>query len=270
MERERVLSRVGVVVVALSLLGAVGCGDKKAVPTAPAASSLAPSTPAASAKATRFTVDVKSTTSIDMPAPNEHIKAGTDAATGALDVDLKNLAETRGEVNADLTTLATKTFADADKNKAQTAHARTWLEVADGESGKLPDDVKAANRYATYAIRSVVNLSEVDLTKVPATKDGADEVRSVTATTKGELLIHGHKVDRDAEVTIAFRYAPGASADKPKGMTITTRKPLRVVLAEHDVKPRDGFGKLAKGAFTLLGTKVADTADISLEIRAAP
>jgi hypothetical protein len=257
------------IVIAVAL-GAVGCDDKKAN-VAPAASSLAPSTAAPSAKSMKFAIDPKSSTSIDMPAPNEHIKAGTEGATGTLDVDFTNLAQTRGEVKADLTTLSTKTFGVADKDKTQTAHARTWLEVADGEEGKLPDDVKAANKYAVYAIRSIENLSATDLTKLAATKDaGGDDVRTVTATTKGEFLIHGHKVDRDADVEVAFHYAPGGTAEKPKFVTIKSKKPLRATLAEHDVKPRDGFGKIAKGAFNLLGTKVAETADITLDLRAIP
>ncbi len=122
-----------------------------------------------------------------MPAPKEHIKAGTDAASGTIDVDLMNLANTRGEIKADLLSLTTKTFDDAKNNASQTTHARTWLEVADGEEGKIADDVKATNRWAVYAIRSVDNLSATDLTKVPATKDGDDEVRTVTATTHGEF-----------------------------------------------------------------------------------
>jgi hypothetical protein len=251
-------------------LGSAACDDKKPQSLAPAASSLAPSTPAPTGKTAKFTIDPKSTTSIDMPAPKEHIKAGTDAATGTLDIDFTNLANTRGEVKADLASLSTKTFGEAEKDKTQTGHARTWLEVADGEEGKLADDVKAANKYAVYAIRGVENLSATDLTKVPATKDGADEVRTVTATTKGELLIHGHKVDREADVEVGFHYAPGAAADKPKSVTIKSKKPLRATLAEHDVKPRDGFGKIAKGAFNLLGTKVADVADVTLDLRANP
>jgi len=257
--------------VALSLgLALVACEEKKPQNLAPAASSLAPSTVAPSARSMKFAVDPKSSTSIDMPAPKEHIKAGTDGAVGSLDVDFANLAQTRGEIKADLTTLSTKTFGDAEKDKTQTAHARTWLEVADGEEGKLPDDVKAANRYAVYAIRSIDGLSATDLTKVAAKKDGADEVRTVTATTHGEFLIHGHKVDRDADVEVAFHYAPGAAPDKPKSLSIKSKKPLRVTLGEHDVKPRDAFGKIAKGAFNLLGTKVAEVADISLDIRATP
>lgn len=250
-------------------VGAIGCDDKKATNVAPAASSLAPSTPAPTTnKTVKFSIDPKSTTAIDMPAPKEHIKAGTDGASGTLEVDLMNLANTRGEVKADLLTLSTKTFDDAAKDKSQTGHARTWLEVADGEEGKLADDVKAGNRWAAYAIRSIDNLSATDLTKVATTKDGADEIRTVSATAHGEFLIHGHKVDREADVEVQFRYAPGSAPDKPKSLAIRSKKPLRATLAEHEVKPRDGFGKIAKGAFNLIGTKVAEVADITLDLRA--
>ena len=250
-----------------------GCDDKekKAQALAPAASSLAPSTVAPSEKIVKLTVDSKSRATLDMPAPKEDIKAFTDAATGSLDIDVTNLASSRGEVKMDLTTITMKHFDDPKDDEAQTKHARCWLEVTDCEDGKLDDAVKTANKYAVYAIRSIDNASQTDLSKVAPTKDASgDDVRTVTMTTHGELLIHGHKVDRDADVEAAFHYAPGGAADKPKFVTIKTKKPLRVVLAEHDVKPRDKLGKIAKASFSLLGTKVADTADITLEVRANP
>lgn len=258
-----------IVTILLMTVGLVGCDDKKQQSLAPAASSLAPSTAAPTAKAIKLRIDPKGTTSIDMPAPKEHIKASTDGAAGTLDIDVTNLANSRGEIKMDLSTLTTKTFGN-DDDKKQTLHARCWLEVADCEDGKMDEAMKTANKYAVYAIRSVDNLSASDLSKVAATKDGDAEVRSVTATTHGELLIHGHKVEREAEVEVQFRYAPGAIVDKPSSVVIKAKKPLRVQLAEHDVKPRDNFGKIAKGAFSLLGTKVADSADISLDLRATP
>lgn len=261
-----------VVAAGLAVAFAIGLGacEKKSASVAPAASSLAPSVAAPSSKTLKFAIDPKSTTWIDMPAPKEHIKASTDGATGTLEVDVTDLSNTRGEVRVDLTTLTTKTFDDPDKNKAQTTHARTWLEVADGEEGKLPEELKAQHRYAVYAIRSLDALSATDLSKVSATKDGADDVRSVRLTSHGELLIHGHKVDLDAELEVQFRYLGGADVAKPRAIVIKTRKPLRATLADYDVRPRDGFGKIAKGAFNLLGTKVADVADISLDLRATP
>ena len=259
---------VGMAVVAL-VVTALGCDDKK-TSLAPAASSLAPSAPPPPGATTmKFAIDSASKTSLEMEAPKEKIKATSTGGTGSLDVDLKKIESSRGEVKMDLTTLTTNTFENNPKdNAAQTTHARTWLEVADGESGKLDEAVKATNRYAVYAIRSIENPSASDVTKLPATKEDGDDVRTVVMRTKGELLIHQHKVEREAEVEVKFHYPVGGDATKPMWMGIKTKTPFHVVLAEHDVKPRDGFGKIAKQSFNLLGTKVADNAEITLDLRA--
>jgi hypothetical protein len=263
---RRVVTAIAVTSIALSV---VACDEKKdSSKLAPAASALAPS--AAVPKSVTFIVDPKSVTTLSLEAPQEKIKAKTDGALGTLDIDLTNLTTARGEVKIDLTTLTTSTFDVESKNRSQTTHARTWLEVADGEDGKLDEKTKQEHRYAVYAIRSIENPSATDVTKLVVTKDGTDEVRTATLTARGELLVHGHKVDRDADLEVQFRYDPGAAPDKPKALTVKSRSPFRVVLAEHDVKPRDGLGKIAKESFNLLGTKVAENADIRLDIRATP
>lgn len=248
------------------LCGLVACEEKKNAQLLPAASSVTSSAPpTTSANFTKLTIDPASTTTLSLEAPKEHIKAATSAAAGTLDVDLQNIVNSRGEIKIDLGTLTTKTFPEEEKNKSQTMHARTWLEVADGEEGPLDPKVKETNRWAVFAIKSIENPSATDVTKIPL----AGDQRKVTMTTKGDLLVHGRKAEnRTAEVEVAFLYDPGAPADKPKAATIKSTKPFRVVLAEHDVKPRDGFGKIAKQSFHLLGTKVADNADISLDLRA--
>ncbi len=246
----------------------VACKDEKKseVVLAPSATALASSTAPTSAAAMKFTVS-KGTTSIDMPAPAEHIKAETSEATGELQIDPKKLGETRGIVKVDVSKLTTKTFDDAKKNESQTDHARTWLEASD----KLPEDVRTKNKYAEFAIRSVSDLSEGDLTKVAAKTEGAEDLRSVTLTGKGEFLIHGRKVDRDVKLEATFHYPKGAAADsKPTSLVVKTREPLKVVLAEHDIKPRDEGGKIAQKAFSILGVKVADVASVSIEIHATP
>jgi hypothetical protein len=247
------------------LAGLIACEEKKNPALLPAASSLASSSPPTTSKISKFAIDPSSTTSLSLEAPKEHIKATTSVAAGTLEVDLFDIANSRGEIKIDLSTLTTKTFAEANKNESQTKHARTWLEVADGEEGPLDPKVKETNRWAIYSIRSIENPSAADVTKVAL----ANDQRKVTLTTHGDVLLHGRKAeDRTAEVEATFQYDPGAPADKPKAVTIKSTKPFRVVLAEHDVKPRDNFGKLAKESFHLLGTKVADNADISLELRA--
>jgi len=260
--RSIVLAAIGAAVLA-------GCEKKIEADQKPqlgaAASSVMAAPPPPTAKVVKYAIDPKGTTSIDMPAPKEHIKADTSAAGGTLDLDLMNLASSRGEIKIDLSTLTTHTFDDKDKNESQTTHARTWLEVV--VDGKTRDE----NRWAVLAINKVDGLSATDATKIAPTKEGNDDVRVVTATVHGDFLVHGHKVAKDATVTVKLRYPAGAPADsKPTSVEIKTTAPMRITLADHDVKPRDNFGVLAKGALGLLGTKVADVADVSVDLKATP
>ena len=251
--------------VALSL---AGCEEKKPN-LAPVASSLAPPAVPSGPTVKKFAIEKNGKATLELEAPREKIKASTTASSGSIDVDLANLKASRGEIRVDLTTLTTATFPEAEKNASQTAHARTWLEVADAEA-KLDDKLKEENRYAVYAIRSIEQASETDVRKIAPVREGAGEVRKATIIVKGELLVHGHKVEREAEIEVGFLYEPGVSADRPTGLTIVTKKPFRVTLAEHAVQPRDGLGKIAKGSFSLLGTKVAENADVTLDLRATP
>ena len=254
---------------ALSLAACEKKDDPKAL--APAASSLAPSVAAPTSMVVKLKIDAKGSAKIEMPAPKEQIKAQTSVAAGHLDVDLMDLTQTRGEVKVDLTSLKTSTFGDVSKDGTQTMHALTWLEVGDAEKGKLPDDVKAQNKYAVFAIRSIDGVAEKNLSKVAAVTEGGTDVRSVALVAHGELLLHGRKVNKDVPLTVKISHVAGASAtDKPKSIAIVTKEPLKVTLAEHEVRPRDDVGKIAKAAFSLIGTKVAETASISLDFVALP
>jgi hypothetical protein len=245
---------------------ALGRKEEPPVPVAPVASTLSASP--GSAKSVKFAIEPSGKTSIDMPAPKEHIQATTEASAGTLDVDLTNLANTRGDVKVDLTTLSTHTFHN-DDDASQTKHARTWLEVGDAASA----EDREKNRWVVYAIRSVDAVTpSADVTKIAPTKEGSDDVRVVTLAAKGELLLHGHKVEnREAQIEARLHYPPGAAPDsKPTSIEIKSKEPLRITLAEHDVRPRDTFGKIAQGSLGLLGTKVANVADVTLDLKAVP
>jgi hypothetical protein len=238
----------------LLLVALAACEKKEETRPQPAATSLAPSKAEPSASVVKLQLDAKGTASIDMPAPQEHIKADATNVTGSLDVDPSDLTRSRGDIKVDLATLTTRTFADQEKNESQTTHARTWLQVVVG--GKTNEEM----RWAVFAIRSIDGVAEKDLSKVAA---GADDVRTVKMTLHGELLIHGHKKDTLAKVEVRFKGA------KPASLEVKTLEPMRVVLKDFDVKPRDAVGVIAQRAFGLLGTKVAETADVSLEMKAA-
>jgi hypothetical protein len=91
----------------------------------------------------------------------------------------------------------------------------------------------------------------------------------VTLNAHGDFLLHGHKVDKTEALEIRFHYPAGAPADaKPTSIDVSTKTPLHVTLAEHEIKPRDNVGSIAENAFKLLGTKVAETADVTLDLHA--
>lgn len=252
---------------AMLSLVATACGKKDDAAPATASSAtepLKPTVPAVDAKP--FVVEADGKATIDMPAPNEHIKASAQGASGVIFVDPANLAATRGEVRIDLTTLKTATFGDAKKDATQTEHALNWLEVGT----LVTPEEREKYRSIVFSIQSVEGLSATDLAKVAPTKDGADDVRTVTAKVKGEVLLHGKKSPRDADVSVAFRSPTGAPADKPARVDVKTVTPFKITLADHDVKPRDNVGKIAQSAFHLLGTKVAEHADVSIELIAKP
>jgi len=253
----------------LVLLAAAACSKKEIrsedkPELATPASTLTVSQAAPETKVTAFVIDAHGATTIDMPAPKERIKAKTGTAGGTLDVDIMNLANTRGEVKIDLATLTTFTFNNKDKDEAQTEHARTWLEaVVDGK-------VKEEARWTVFAIRSIDELSATDLTKVASTHEGDEDIRTVTLTAHGDFLLHGRKSTKDAKLVAKFHYPAGAlsSMSAPTSIDIKSAEPMRIVLAEHDVKPRDTVGKIAQGSFHLLGTKVAETAAVTIDVRA--
>jgi hypothetical protein len=254
----------------IALLAALGplvtaCQKKDDPSPLPApATKLAESKAAPEVQATRYAIENAGRTSIDMPAPKEHIKARTTAAAGWIDVDLTSFANTRGEVRVDLTTLTTFTFGDADKDSAQTEHARTWLEaVVEGKTNEQ-------HRWAVYAIRSVDGLSAADASKIAPTQEGGEDIRVLTLTAHGELLLHGRTSAKNVKLQAKLHYPSGAAPmSPPTRIDIRSVEPMSIVLAEHDVKPRDTFGKIAQRSFYLLGTKVADTAAVSIELSAA-
>jgi hypothetical protein len=246
------------------VVAVAGCSKKDDPSLATSASALAVSAPDSSTSAWRFAIDPGSSTEVDMPGLKEHIRGATTAATGTLDVVSADLAQSRGLVRVDLSTFSTHTFDDPEKNATQTKHARTWLEaVVDGR-------VNDSMRWADFAIRSIDNLSATDVRTVAAEREGSDDVRRVTMTVRGDLLVHGHRIPKDDVVDVSFYYPAGAPPEsKPTRIGIQSKQPMRVTLKEHDVTPRDPAGQLLAWTTSLI-SKVAETADIRVALAATP
>jgi hypothetical protein len=230
---------------------------------APAASGLSESTAEPTSTTWHYVIDAASQTHVDLPGIKEHIVGGTSAASGTLDVVPTNVAQSRGIVRVDLSTFATRTFGNAD-DATQTKHARTWLEVV------VDDKTNEDMRWAEFAVRSIDAPSATDITTVSPVRDGGDEVRAVSMTLHGDLLVHGHKVQEDEAVDVSFHYAPGALASsKPSRIDIVSKQPMRVILKEHDIRPRDPAGQVLAWTTSLVA-KVAETADVTFALAATP
>ncbi|WP_437740420.1 hypothetical protein WME73_33435 [Sorangium sp. So ce302] len=243
-------------------LGAAACqGEQPSL--APAATELKAPEPKAPAAAT-FAIDrAGSKVELVMDAPQEKIRGRiAGAAAGTLQVDPADVTRTTGLITVDLSTIELFQTAVGDdgkpgeekKSDLQNQHARTWLEI----SKDTPDDVRAKNEKAQFAIRSISTSGEKDLSKL----SGAE--RTVTVTASGDLLLHQRQSPRTVELIATFRY----EGERPASVTVKTAKPFPVGLAEHDVRPREAFGKLAQKTLEVLSPKVAKEAMVTLELTA--
>lgn len=256
----------------LALSVASGCEGSSAAPTssatatatlAPTASALAPQKPAAMG-AKKLTVD-KAGSKIEflMEAPQEKIHGVVaDAASGELQIDFMDVTKSTGVVTVDLGELALYQARIDDKGKIdeekkvdkQNEHARTWLEI----SPDTPADVRETNRKVAFSIKSITVTGDKDLSKMTGNE------RKVALTATGDFLLHGRKVEKTAELEATFVF----EGDKPTSVRVKSVKPFAVGLVEHDVKPRDAFGKLALKTLEKLSPKVAKEAMVTLAFTA--
>lgn len=250
-----------VVLAAAAGVGTVACEDKPQL--APEATDL---------KAPEVKVPSAAMLSIDkagskvefmMEAPQEKIRGRVaGAAEGELQIDPTDLSKTTGLITVNIGGIElfqTKAgddgkFGAEEKSDLQNEHARTWLEI----SKDTPDDVRAKNEKAQFAIKSISDLSAKDVTKLT----GAE--RKVTLKATGDFLLHQRKTEKTAELEALFKY----EGDKPVSVSIKTVKPFGIGLDEHDVRPREAFGKLAQKTLEVLSPKVAKEAMVSLEFTA--
>lgn len=176
-----------------------------------------------------------------MDAPLEDIRGKSNALSGKISVDEKDLATVKGEINMDITKMTTHTFGDEGKNKTQTGHMLNWFEVGDDVGPEAREKFKTAKLTISGA-KSVEKKSD---------KESLVHVR-------GELLLHGipQRVDMEFSVT-----KTGA------GYQVKTAKPFSVGLVEHDIKPRDIAGKLLKKTLDALGQEVAKYAQVNVDVQ---
>lgn len=258
---------------AVLLLAAAGCAEseKPASPSTSTAASTAAAVVTAGVKApsgptsgSKFVIDTAgSKVDFLMEAPQEKIVGHVPGATtGELHIDGMATQKATGSVVVDISGIEVfqakpdkdGKFGSETKVEAQNKHARTWLEISDD----APADKRKENATVRLVIKSMEPVGESNLAKIP----GAE--RKVTMKVTGDFTLHGKTVEKTAEVEATFK----VEGDKPVSVAVKTLKPFSVGLAEHDVKPRDAFGKFAAKTLEVLSPKVNKEALVSLDFTA--
>ena len=243
----------------------VACGGGEPVQLAPQAEKLTIEAPK-SKGAQRYAIAATGgKLEFDMEAPIEKIRGRVPeaAVTGEIFVDPTDLTKTTGLVHVDLRELALfqrqasaegQPFGEETRSDKQNEHARNWLEIG----ADTPEDVLKKNTLVEFSLREVKDASATDLSKVTGPE------RKVTFTATGEFLLHQRKASKSVKLEATFTGA----ADAPTGITIKTLEPLEIGLEEYDVRPREGFSKLAAKTLQALSPKVASAAQVHFEFTA--
>lgn len=184
-------------------------------------------------------------------APLEKIKGNWSRSGGQLTFDPARLEKARGEVTLDLSTLKTTTFGDAGQDARQTAHALNWMEIGD----EVPSETRTRYRTATFRIDQVVSAEPSAL--------GAETGSRSRVKVRGSMTLHGVRSEHEVELEITAEGDPNA----PTALRVVSKKPLRLSLKQHDIKPRDLAGRFLAGALEQVGQKISDTVQVSLDLR---
>ena len=204
----------------------------------------------------------------EMQAPIEKQDGSVppEAVGGSLNVDLADLSKSTGLVNVDISNLeiyqqkaeegAEGEYGERVKSDLQNEHMKDWLEIGDD----APAAERKKNSVIQFKLDDVVDASATNISEL----DGA--TRTVTFTGVGDFRLHQRSAKKEVKLEATFHYADGA----PTSVTVKTVEPFAVDLAEHEVRPRTGFGQLAEKTLGSLSPKVASQAQVSIALTAKP
>jgi len=198
----------------------------------------------------------------EIPAPIETTRFQIGTVDGTLQINLEDIQQTTGTIKVDLRQIKSYSFDDPSKNSKQTEHMLNWFEIGPDVS----TETRTKNRWAVFTVKEIIKKSSALQPK--------DEIGTATiyqAIAKGDLTVHGITKPKEVDLTVViYTVDPDGSRYKEakRVALIKTASPLTVSLKEHDVKPRDAAGTFLAKALSVVGLKIADTAEIDLDLRA--
>jgi hypothetical protein len=199
--------------------------------------------------------------SVYIDAPLEKLRGETQQLGGYLRLNPRKLDASSGTLTASLLGFTTHTFGDKEKDETQTEHAHNWFEIGDDVKVGRPRDFENY-QDVVFRIDAIESVSpSADLAQVKE-ENGA---RTVTLKANGTLWVHGRPAQKRVTIEVAFK----GPAEAPTEVAFKTTAPMHVSLVAHDVKPRDAAGKFLDGALSVVGKKMDDDAQVSVEGTAA-
>ncbi|MEI9936404.1 MAG: hypothetical protein WDO69_04185 [Pseudomonadota bacterium] len=218
----------------LVLLCAAGCAKKEpkplrtepwlAHPTARARASGAD----AALPLTRYVLGERSVIRFEIPSKRGRLSGSVTRVTGELEVDLSDLTQSRGMVQAELGSLDLRAATEGGA-PALLERARAALE--------LSPDPSAPAVFASFDLTSVEDAAPAQVEPAPERDAGALSptpfIRRTRFTAVGNLLLHGFRVTHRAPLSAEFSFA--GDRQVPSSVLIRSRAPFVISLETHAI-----------------------------------
>ena len=221
----------------LLLLCAASCAKKEPKPLRtepwlahpPARANANASGDAALAR-TRYALGEGSVIRFELPTKRGTLSGSLGRVSGELSVELSDLAQTRGQVRADLGSLIIHSTTAAEaSDTVLLERARAALE--------LSPDAHARAVFASFDLTSVEDASPAQVEAAPEHFAAAPSLppfsREVRFTAVGNLLLHGFRVVRRAALSAEFGFV--GDRQVPRTVLIRSRSPFVVSLETHAI-----------------------------------
>ncbi len=185
----------------------------------PTASAAASAGADAAVTTTKYVLTDQSRILVELGTRRGKVRGKLTRVSGELELALSGLAQSHGEVRAELGSLALDEGATEDD--------AAWLTRAQSALGLGDGGVDAASSAFT-----ITALSEVSVEAVTA--ETGKHVRGVA---EGDLLLNGFRVSKRVPLEAEFGFAGGAGA--PTTVAIRSRAPLVLTLETHEIHLRE-------------------------------
>jgi hypothetical protein len=222
-------------VVLASVLLTTACAKKNPKPlhtepwlAHPPASAAASADADAALPITRYALTAQSQIRFELSTKRGKVGGKLTGVKGELRIALGALAQSRGELRAELATLALDD---------ESAEAATWLARAKAALGVADAGAASPAPIALFDVSSLSDVSPEALEPVRANDAGAPATHRVRATAEGNLLLNGFRVSKRAPLEAEFSFTDDLAV--PASVVIRSRAPLVVSLETHEIHLHD-------------------------------